>query len=132
MTLSANSQTSKDSTKLPNSQLRIALKLIEEGKYCSKERDLLQKQNDILYQRLDQKDTTIAIQDRRLAVRDQIESTYEMKGKIYEAENAALIKKNKDEKEAADMALKKSKAKLTTWKIGTVLVAGGAAYLLLK
>lgn len=59
LTLCAHSQSSRDSTLLPNDQLRLALQKIEEGKQCAQELQLQKEQNKLLYQRIDVKDSII-------------------------------------------------------------------------
>ena len=130
--LSAHSQTSKDSTTLPNKQLRIALELVERGNFCEKEKNILEKENVLLYKQVDQQDSTISIQDRRMILKDETILLYRNNEVLFKAENKAILEQAYKDKEKSTKELRKQKIKTTFWKFSTLAIAGGAAYLLFK
>ncbi|HRN93070.1 MAG TPA: hypothetical protein PLS87_11670 [Ferruginibacter sp.] len=117
-----------DSTIVPNDQLRAALKLIEKGKLCEKEVDLLGRQVAMLENRLNIKDSIVGILNDRLSIAEQIRETYRRDSSIYEMEvaglNGVIIGLKKD--------LKKQKRKTFIARAGMVAIAGVGAYLILK
>lgn len=125
----ALSQSSRnDSTTLPNTQLRAALKLIEEGKLCADVLKLKESQNELLKNKIDNKDSIIANMYLRLSIASDIKETYVRDLKVYTAQNTSLaVQIMKLEKE-----IRKQKRKTTWSRIGTFAVVAVGGYLLLK
>lgn len=119
---------SNDSTCLPNTQLRAALKLIEKGRQCEYELELHQQALSIAERRMMTKDSIISIMADRINIAGAIRETYERDVELYQIENRSLsltiagLKKD----------LKKQKRKTTAARIGMVAIAGVAAYIILK
>lgn len=132
MTFAAHSQTSQtpltDTTCLPNSQLRKALKLIEEGQQAKRENVILYKQIDIYERRIDNKDSLISILHEKYDLQVEIKKTYMRDVELYAAENRGLqvviLGLRKD--------VKKEKRKVVLWKVISLGIAAGAGYVLLK
>lgn len=128
MTFAGHSQTFRDTTCLPNSQLRKALKLVEEGEQAKRENTILYKQINILENRVDIKDSIITNLNEKYNLQVEIKKTYMRDVELYAMENKALVttiaKLNKD--------LKKQKRKTTVQKIITCVVVAAGGYLLLK
>lgn len=112
--------------------MRIALELVEKGKFCEKEKEGLEKENKLLYKQVDQQDSTIAIQDRRLVLKDETIELYKSNEVLFKAENKAILAQAYKDKESAKKEIKKQKAKALFWKLSTIAVAGAGTYLLLK
>lgn len=128
MTFAGHSQTFRDTTCLPNSQLRKALKLVEEGEQAKRENTILYKQINILENRVDIKDSIITNLNEKYNLQVEIKKTYMRDVELYAMENKVLVttiaKLNKD--------LKKQKRKTTVQKIITCVVVAAGGYLLLK
>lgn len=76
--LNAISQTSNDSlTCIPNSQLKIAAKLIERGRVDSAELSFQKKAASLLSEQIQVKESIIAGLSQKIDLQKQIEATYE-------------------------------------------------------
>ena len=117
-----------DSTLVPNVQLRAALKLIEKGKMCERELELVGRQVLLLEWRVRVKDSVIESLHKRIDIAAQIRETYRRDSSIHVMEVAGLncvitgLKKD----------LKKQKRKTFIARAGMVAIAGVGAYLILK
>ena len=60
LSLQGLSQNSKDSTLIPNSQLRLALQKVEQGRFCAEQLTLHIERNRLLESRIELKDSLIA------------------------------------------------------------------------
>lgn len=130
LTLCVHSQNSKtsDSTTIPNSQLRAALKLVEQGKHCAEVLALTQKQIELLNAKIDIKDSIIATVYARLAIAADVKQTYINDIKIYEVENKSL----NSQIAQLQKSVKKQKRKTTFSRITTLGLAAVAGYIILK
>lgn len=63
-------------TKIPNKQLRIALKLVEEGKWCKQEKKLLLHQLDLTTAYISVKDSIIAELVNKASAQQELISNY--------------------------------------------------------
>lgn len=116
-----------DSSLIPNSQLRTALKLIEEGKQCAEVLKLTELQNGLLINKIDLKDSIITTMYNRLSIITDIKETYVRDVKLYMLENNALrVKVAEGEK-----ALKKEKRRAKLGRLATVAAAGIVAALII-
>ena len=76
LTCSVHSQKLPDSTAIPNAQLRLALQLIEQGKQCAEELALQRTANDLLYQKIAVKDSTIYQYKSSMQMQDKVIEDY--------------------------------------------------------
>lgn len=138
MILSVSSQTLKlssatrDSTILPNKQLKIALKLIEQGEFCELENQNIKKENLLLYKNLSQKDTTLLLLEERISTKEEIITGYKNIQEIYELENQGLRNKISQDLKDHKTDIKNQKRKTIFYKILAGTIAGTAGYLIFK
>jgi hypothetical protein len=128
MSLTGQSQKLKDSTCLPNSQIKVLLKVIKEGEYTTAQLDFVKRENDLLNKRIAVKDTVIAAYENKSALLQSI-----INNKQLETDN---LLQQKDELQKGIKGLEKS---LRRQKVKTVFVGAlGSAlsitllYLLVK
>ena len=127
--LSAHSQNSRgrDSTTLPNAQLRTALKLIEDGKDCKKVLVFTERQNTLLEKQVDLKDSIIQNKLELLGLKTMIIETYKMELSASDFENTAYKRQVRD----LDKALKRSNTRNALTKLGAGVGFGILLYLLI-
>lgn len=104
-TLSAHTQGLKDSTTIPNSQLRIALQLVEQGRQCEQESTLLKSKIELLYDKIELKDSIIQSINLQVQTKDNIIGFYKsseanllLQKSNYESQVKSLTKQVKVQK----------------------------------
>ena len=117
-----------DSTLVPNVQLRAALKLIEKGKMCERELELVGRQVLLLEWRVRVKDSVIESLHERIDIAAQIRETYRRDSALHALEVVGLT----DVITGLKKDLKKQKRKTFIARAGMVAIAGVGAYLILK
>ncbi len=128
LTFSVHSQSLPDSTKIPNSHLRIALKLVAQGRQCEQELLLVRHQTDVLYDKLSVKDSIIYQYKVAMQMQDKVIEDYV-------SSEANLIQQRTNlEKAVKDLnkKMKRQKTKMFITSLAGVIGMGAAAILLLK
>lgn len=128
LTCNVHSQIWQDSTKIPNSQLRIALQLAEQGRQCEQELLLVRQQTDLLYQKISVKDSIIYQYRGALQMQDRVIEDYV-------SSEANLIQQRTNlEKAVKDLnkKMKKQKTKTFITSLTGIIGIAAAGILLLK
>lgn len=126
MNFSAHTQSLPDSTKIPNSQLRIALQLAERGRQCEQELLLVRHQTDVLYAKLSVKDSIIYQYKVAMQMQDKVIEDYV-------SSEANLIQQRTNlEKAVKDLNKKMKRQKTKTFITSMAGIVGIAAVLILK
>lgn len=130
ISLSALSQSSTKSdgrTCIPDADLKNALTLVEKGKECAVRLGLYEDRMVLLQNKINYKDSIITSILYRITLSDQINETYILDIKTYEAETVAY------KKEIADLkrAIKKEKLNAKLGRLGTIAAIGIGALLLI-
>ena len=113
-----------DSTCLPNTQLRLALKLIEKGKAATTALLVQKDQNELLRVRIRVKDSVISLQQKRDTVYQQLVDGYQKDNQRLQEQSearAAVIAKMRQD-------IKKQKRKTFLTYLAGLLTAAGLAY----
>lgn len=126
--ISQTSPTRNDSSVIANKDLRKAALLIEQGKRSLAEIKLWQKENELLYQRIDNKDSVIKSQETNATLLQSMISNYKL-----EVTNLLQQSAIKDQLiKQAEKKFKKQKRKTVFTAILGVFGMGATAYLLTK
>lgn len=123
-----HSQSLPDSTKIPNSQLRIALQLAERGRQCEQELLLVKHQTDVLYDKLSVKDSIIYQYKGALQMQDKVIEDYVRS-------EANLIQQRTNLEKAVkslNKKIKRQKTKTFITSLAGIIGIAGAGILLLK
>lgn len=127
-----HSQSLNDSTCLPNSQLKLALQKIEQLKQCEKELEASNRENYLLFQRIDIKDSIIVAMADKIQVVSNVTESYRRENTLLESDVAQLkvMYAALEKKYKADVG--KQKRKKIFSQITTIGLAAFAGYLILK
>lgn len=127
-----HSQSLNDSTCLPNSQLKLALQKIEQLKQCEKELEASNRENYLLFQRIDIKDSIIVAMADKMQVVSNVTESYRRENTLLESDVAQLkvMYAALEKKYKADVG--KQKRKKIFSQITTIGLAAFAGYLILK
>lgn len=127
-----HSQSLNDSTCLPNSQLKLALQKIEKLKQCEKELEASNRENYLLFQRIDIKDSIIVAMADKMQVVSNVTESYRRENTLLESDVAQLkvMYAALEKKYKADVG--KQKRKKIFSQITTIGLAAFAGYLILK
>ena len=121
LSTTANCQSRNDSSVIANKDLRKAAILIEQGKRCIVEVELLNKSVNLLEQRVALKDSSITAFKKIVSAQDSIIQNYKKTDAIY-SEMLRVKKK--------DFTKRLRREKVKTWIAGGVVVT--LLYLLVK
>lgn len=122
------SQTSKDSTIIPDSQLRLALQLVEKGKQCEVELSLQKEKNSLLVEQVSNKNEQIASYKKSMQTNIDLIKTYEETNK-----NLSLQKMVSDATvKSLQSELKRTKIKTVTNFITGTLLGAAITYVAVK
>lgn len=124
--ISANCQNRKDSSVIGNKDLRKAAILIEQGKACITEVRLYQNENNLLYQRINLKDSTIKRNDLERTYKDLQISNYKLE--VSNLEEQGKIKS--DGIKVLEKEVKRQKRKTVFVGVAGTLASLGLFYLL--
>jgi hypothetical protein len=117
-----------DSTCLPNSQLKLALKKIEEGKLAIAELKLEQSENELLNKRIAIKDSIIAAHLNRHSYSERIIDSYKRSEASYEEQ----LKISGREIARLQKDLKRQKRKTFFAKVTGLVATAGTIYFFIK
>jgi hypothetical protein len=118
------SQTSNDSTCLPNSQLKLAIVKIEQGKLVKQELDLTNEKVNLLEGRIVLKDSVITFLKEKDALHNKMMWSYEAS-----IDNYKKIIDNLDQKYKLQRSIAR-RQKLAKW--GTFIAGLGGGYLIFR
>ena len=117
---------------MPVSQLKTALQIIEQGKYCELEKMSLGREIDLINRRLDLKNTTISILDKRIANLDS-SVDYNLRNiQIYKTQLEVVNKNNEGDKLLYSKELKRERRKTSLYKFTTLAAVIAGAYVALR
>lgn len=127
-----HSQSLNDSTCLPNSQLKLALQKIEQLKQCEKELEASNRENYLLFQRIDIKDSIIVAMADKMQVVSNVTESYRRENTLLESDVAQLkvMYAALEKKYKTDVGRQKRKKIFS--QITTIGLAAFAGYLILK
>ncbi|MCZ2397113.1 MAG: hypothetical protein LC100_11290 [Chitinophagales bacterium] len=125
---SAKSQSSSDSTKLANNEIKTLLQIGDEWKRLSKEVVLLNDRSIILYEKIFVRDSLIASQKKAIEGYESVITGYQ------KSESNLIQQRTNLEKAVKDLnkKMKRQKTKTFITSLAGIIGMGAAAILLLK